>query len=95
MNRDFENIEVKSDAVRILEEQLKRKRKPCMINTGAMCDPYMHLEEELCGFGVAVADVVDDANAVAVANAVVVANVVDDAKAIADCICGDCGDEKD
>jgi DNA repair photolyase len=32
---------------RILEEQLRRKRKPYMIGTGAMCDPYIHLEEEL------------------------------------------------
>jgi len=47
MKHDFEDIEVKRDAARILEEQLKRKRKPCMIGTGAMCDPYIHLEEEL------------------------------------------------
>jgi len=47
MKHDFEDIEVKRDAVRILEEQLKRKRKTCMIGTGAMCDPYIHLEEEL------------------------------------------------
>ena len=33
--------------MRILEEQLRRKRKPYMIGTGAMCDPYIHLEEEL------------------------------------------------
>ena len=43
----FEDIEVKRDAVRILEEQLRRKRKPCMIGTGSMCDPYIPLEEEL------------------------------------------------
>jgi len=47
MKHDFEDIEVKRGAVRILEEQLKRKRTPCMIGTGAMCDPYIHLEEEL------------------------------------------------
>ena len=47
MKHDFEDIEVKRDAVRILEGQLKRRRKPCMIGTGAMCDPYIHLEEEL------------------------------------------------
>lgn len=47
MKHDFEDIEVKRDAVRILEDQLRRKRKPCMIGTGAMCDPYIHLEEEL------------------------------------------------
>lgn len=47
MDHDFEDIEVKRDAPRILEDQLKRKRAPCMIGTGAMCDPYIHLEEEL------------------------------------------------
>ena len=47
MDHAFEDIEVKRDAVRILEQQLKRKREPCMIGTGAMCDPYIPLEEEL------------------------------------------------
>jgi DNA repair photolyase len=47
MNHDFEDIEVKRDALRILESQLQRKRKPCMVGTGAMCDPYLHLEDEL------------------------------------------------
>ena len=47
MKHDFEDIEVKRDAARILEAQLRRKRAPCMIGTGSMCDPYIHLEEEL------------------------------------------------
>ena len=47
MNHDFEDIEVKRSAADILESQLKRKRKRCMIGTGAMCDPYIPLEEEL------------------------------------------------
>jgi DNA repair photolyase len=47
MDHDFEDIEVKRDATRILEEQLRRKRKPCMIGTGAMCDPYIPLESKL------------------------------------------------
>ncbi|MCL1823049.1 MAG: radical SAM protein [Oscillospiraceae bacterium] len=46
MKHDFENIEVKRNAAVILEGQLLRKRSPCMIGTGAMCDPYIHLEEE-------------------------------------------------
>ena len=46
MKHDFEDIEVKRDAVRILASQLIRKREPCMIGTGAMCDPYIPLEEE-------------------------------------------------
>jgi DNA repair photolyase len=47
MKHDFEDIEVKRNAAVILEEQLKRKRRPCMIGTGAMCDPYIPLESEL------------------------------------------------
>jgi DNA repair photolyase len=47
MKHDFEDIEVKRHAAKILEEQLKRKRHPCMIGTGAMCDPYIPLEREL------------------------------------------------
>ena len=47
IEHDFEDIEVKRDAVRILEEQLVRKRKRCIVSTGSMCDPYIPLEEEL------------------------------------------------
>jgi len=47
MQHDFEDIEAKRDAPRILEEQLRRRRKPCMVGTGAMCAPYIPLEEEL------------------------------------------------
>ena len=47
MKHDFEDIEIKRNAVPILESQLIKKRKPCMISTGAMCDPYIHLEEDL------------------------------------------------
>lgn len=47
IKHDFEDIEVKRNAPAILEAELKRKRKPCMIATGAMCDPYLHLEEKL------------------------------------------------
>jgi len=47
MNHAFEDIEVKRNATLILESQLRRKRKPCMIGTGAMSDPYIPLEEEL------------------------------------------------
>ena len=44
---DFEDIEVKENAPRLLEKALRSKRKPCMIGTGAMCDPYLHAEEQL------------------------------------------------
>jgi DNA repair photolyase len=47
INHDFEDIEIKRNAPQILEEQLKKKRKPCMIGTGSMCDPYIHLEKDL------------------------------------------------
>ncbi|MGL4800338.1 MAG: radical SAM protein [Cellulosilyticaceae bacterium] len=47
MNHSFEDIEVKQDAPALLEKQLRSKRKLCMIGTGAMCDPYIHLEEKL------------------------------------------------
>jgi len=47
MDHDFEDVEVKRDAPRILEEQLQRRRRPCMIATGSMSDPYNHHEEEL------------------------------------------------
>lgn len=43
---DFEDIEVKQNAPELLRDALLRKRKKCMISTGAMCDPYIPLEEE-------------------------------------------------
>lgn len=43
----FEDIEVKSNVLELLEKSLKTKRKKCMIGTGAMCDPYLHAEEKL------------------------------------------------
>ena len=45
---DFEDIEVKQNAPELLEETLRKKRKRCMIGTGAMCDPYIPAEKELC-----------------------------------------------
>lgn len=47
MDHDFEDIEVKENAIVLLEDALHRKRKPCMIGTGSMSDPYMPLEDEL------------------------------------------------
>lgn len=47
MNHVFEDIEVKENAVELLDAALRRKRKPCMIGTGAMSDPYIPLEMEL------------------------------------------------
>ena len=47
MEHDFEDIEIKRNAPEILESQLKRRRKQAMISTGAMTDPYIHLEEKI------------------------------------------------
>lgn len=47
MDHIFEDIEVKQNALELMEQALKRKRTPCMIGTGSMTDPYMPLEREL------------------------------------------------
>ena len=47
MDHVFENIEIKANAPELLEAALKKKRKKCMIGTGAMSDPYIQLEEKL------------------------------------------------
>lgn len=47
MDHDFEDVEVKSNAPELLELALSKKRKKCMIGTGAMCDPYIHAELQL------------------------------------------------
>lgn len=66
MNHAFEDIEVKENALVLLERALKTKRKLCMIGFGSMSDPYIPLEQELqmtrkalelidrYGFGVAI-----------------------------------------
>ena len=66
MNHPFEDIGVKENALPLLEQALRAKRKKCIIGTGAMSDPYMPLEEKLqltrgalelihrYGFGVAI-----------------------------------------
>lgn len=47
MDHDFEDIEVKENAMELLEYALSHKRKKCMIGTGSMTDPYIPLEMEL------------------------------------------------
>lgn len=66
MTHTFEDIEVKANAAELLDQALSKKRNKAVITTGAMTDPYMPLEEELCsmrkcleiierrGFGVSV-----------------------------------------
>ena len=48
MDHPFEDVEVKENAVELLEEALRRKRHRCMIGTGSMSDPYIPLERQLC-----------------------------------------------
>jgi DNA repair photolyase len=43
----FEDVEIKVNAPRLLEDKLRRKRQPCMIGTGAMSDPYIPITESL------------------------------------------------
>lgn len=47
MDHVFEDIEVKENAIELLEISLRRKRQKCMIGTGSMTDPYIPLEMEL------------------------------------------------
>jgi DNA repair photolyase len=47
MRHDFEDVEIKINAPLLLEDALKRKRKKCMVGTGAMSDPYIPLPENL------------------------------------------------
>ena len=47
MEHEFEDIEVKENAIELLEYALKHKRQKCMIGTGSMTDPYIPLEMEL------------------------------------------------
>lgn len=47
MNHAFEDIEVKENGLELLEAALRSRRRPCMIGTGAMSDPYTPLEREL------------------------------------------------
>ena len=47
MSHAFEDVEVKKNALELLEKTLKGKKKRCMIGTGAMTDPYIPLEEKL------------------------------------------------
>jgi len=47
MEHAFEDIEVKENAIELLEYALRHKRKKCMIGTGSMTDPYIPLEMEI------------------------------------------------
>lgn len=46
MEHAFEDVEIKENAIDLLENTLKRKRLKCMLSTGSMTDPYLPLEDE-------------------------------------------------
>ena len=49
MNHKFEDVEVKENGISLLEENLKRKRKKCMIGLGAssMKEYILNLEKRI------------------------------------------------
>lgn len=47
MGHAFEDVEVKENAIELLEAALKHKRRKCMLGMGSMTDPYIPLEMEL------------------------------------------------
>lgn len=47
MDHSFEDIEVKENALELLEIALKKKKQKCMIGTGSMSDPYTPSEKLL------------------------------------------------
>lgn len=47
MEHAFEDVEVKENAILLLEQALKSKRRKCMLGTGAMSDPYQPIEQDL------------------------------------------------
>ena len=47
MQHKFEDVEIKANAIELLEKALKSKRKKCMIGMGSMTDPYIPLETEI------------------------------------------------
>lgn len=47
MDHAFDDVAVKANAPELLERILRRRRKPCMIGTGSMSDPYQPIEREL------------------------------------------------
>ena len=43
----FEDVAVKANAPELLRDTLCRRRRPCMIGTGSMSDPYQPIERDL------------------------------------------------
>ena len=47
MDHDFIDVEIKENALDLLEVTLKRKRNKCMIGMGSMSDPYIPIERKI------------------------------------------------
>lgn len=47
MDHAFEDVAVKANALPLLEDALRRKRKRCMLGMGSMSDPYMPVDAVL------------------------------------------------
>lgn len=47
IDHNFEDIEVKENALELLEIALKKKKQKCMIGTGSMTDPYTPSEKKI------------------------------------------------
>jgi len=47
ITHDFEDVEIKENALELLEDTLRRKRNKSMIFTGSMSDPYLPIEKDL------------------------------------------------
>ena len=47
MQHKFEDVEIKENAIELLEKAIKSKRKKCMIGMGSMTDPYISLETDV------------------------------------------------
>lgn len=47
MDHAFEDIEVKENAIALLDAALTRKRSKCMLSTGSMSDPYIPVEKDV------------------------------------------------
>ncbi|MFV0520283.1 MAG: radical SAM protein [Lachnospirales bacterium] len=44
--KDFEKVTIKKNSLQLIESELKNKRKTGVVGTGAMSDPYNHLEKQ-------------------------------------------------
>ena len=47
IDHQFEDIEVKENAPLMLENELRKKKAPIMVGTGAMTDPYNHIDDQI------------------------------------------------